>query len=93
VLVVPDRGYAVLREGGGLRLLAATDDDAARALLRAALAGARGEITVDWLGERQRWALDVCLEAGLELRVNGGVVFTQGEIGPFRPYLPSGAFL
>jgi GNAT superfamily N-acetyltransferase len=93
MLVVPDRGYAVLREGGGLRLLAATDDDAARALLRAVLAGAEGEITVDWLGERQRWALDVCLDAGLELRGGSGAVFADGEIGPFRPYLPSGAFL
>jgi GNAT superfamily N-acetyltransferase len=93
LLVVPDRGYVVLREGGGLRLLAATDDDAARALLRAVLARAEGEITVGWLAERQRWALDVCLDAGLELRAGDGVVFTEGEIGPFRPYLPSGAFL
>ena len=93
MLVVPDRGYAVLREGGALRLLAAVDDDAARALLRAVLAGADGEITVEWLGERQRWALDVCLDAGLELRGGSGAVFADGEIGPFRPYLPSGAFL
>jgi len=94
LLVVPDRGYAVTREnGGGLRLLAATDEEAARDLLRAALARAEGEMGIEWLSERQGWALDVCLDAGLDLRVDGGAVFADGEIGPFRPYLPSGAFL
>jgi GNAT superfamily N-acetyltransferase len=93
VLVLPERGYAVLREGGGLRLLAAVDDDAARTLLRAVLARAEGEVGIDWLSERQGWALDVCLDAGLDLRVDAGVVFADGEIGPFRPYIPSGAFL
>ncbi len=91
LLVVPDRGYAVIRRG--VRLLAATDDDAARDLLRAVLARADGEAEVDWLSERQSWALDVCLDAGLDLRADAGTVFTDGEIGPFRPYLPSGAFL
>jgi hypothetical protein len=89
LLVVPERGYAVMREGGGLRLLAATDDEAAGDVL----AAATGEVEIDWLSERQRWALDVCLDAGLELRADAGTVFTDGEIGPFRPYLPSGAFL
>jgi GNAT superfamily N-acetyltransferase len=90
-LLVHERGYAVVRKG--IRALAATDDDAARALLRAVLAGADGEFDVDWLSERQDWALDVCLDAGLELRGGGGTVFADGEIGPLRPYLPSGAFL
>jgi hypothetical protein len=34
-----------------------------------------------------------CLDAGLDLLADAGTVFTDGEIGPFRPYLPSGAFL
>jgi GNAT superfamily N-acetyltransferase len=93
LLVVPERGYAVMREGGGLRLLAATDDEAAGDLLRAVLAASAGEVDIEWLSERQRWALDVCLDAGLELRAEAGTVFADGEIGPFRPYLPSGAFL
>jgi GNAT superfamily N-acetyltransferase len=94
LLVVPDRGYTVLREDGAPRLLAATDEDAARDLLQAVLARADGrETEVEWLSERQRWALDVCLDAGLELRTDAGAVFADGEIGPFRPYLPSGAFL
>jgi GNAT superfamily N-acetyltransferase len=94
LLVLPERGYAVVRAGGGLRLLAAYDEDAARELLRAVLARADGgEAEVEWLSERQRWALDVCLDAGLELRTDAGTVFADGEIGPLRPYLPSGAFL
>ncbi len=52
---------------GELRVLAAFDDDAARDLLRAALvrAGER-EVTVPWITSTQQWAVDVCLEAGLE---------------------------
>jgi GNAT superfamily N-acetyltransferase len=94
LLLVPERGYAVVRESGPPRLLAARDDEAARDLLRAVLARAQGSrATIEWLSERQRWALDVCLDAGLELRAGAGTVFADGEIGPFRPYLPSGAFL
>jgi GNAT superfamily N-acetyltransferase len=92
-MLVHDRGYAILREGGGLRLLAAADDEAARDVLRAVLARAEGEVEVEWLSERQGWALDVCLDAGLDLRVGSGAVFADGDIGPLRPYLPSGAFL
>jgi GNAT superfamily N-acetyltransferase len=92
LLVVPGRGYAVLG-ASRLRLLAATDEAAARDLLRAALAQADGDPEIEWLSERQRWALDVCLDAGLDLRADAGTVFADGEIGPFRPYLPSGAFL
>jgi hypothetical protein len=91
LLVVPERGYAVFRNG--LRLLAATDEEAARDLLRAVLARTEGEAEIEWLSERQQWALDVCLDAGLDLRADAGTVFADGEIGPFRPYLPSGAFL
>ena len=39
LLVVPERGYAVMRNGA-VRTLAAFDDAAAQDLLRAALAGA-----------------------------------------------------
>jgi hypothetical protein len=33
------------------------------------------------------------MAAGLELRAGGGAIFLDGEVGPFRPYLPSGAYL
>ena len=48
--------------------------------------------TVSWLTGRQRWAVDVALEAGLQLKVEGGL-FLRGDTGPFSPYLPSGAYL
>jgi GNAT superfamily N-acetyltransferase len=93
LLIVPERGYALVRPDGGVRLLAALDDAAAADLLRAALARADGEVTVDWLTAKQQWAFAVCVEAGLKLNAGAGAVFTSGDVGPFTPYLPSGAFL
>lgn len=95
LLVAPDRGYALLR-GGELRMLAAHDDGTARDLLRAVLArvqqrGAKAD--VQFITARQQWAVDVCLEARLELEADCGCVFTGGDVGPFSPYLPSGAYL
>lgn len=90
-LAFPGRGYAVLREGD-VKLLAAHDEEAAAALLRTALARAGDEAAVDWLTASQQWATDVVVEAGLELEV-GGAVFLRGDVGRFRPYLPSGAYL
>jgi GNAT superfamily N-acetyltransferase len=92
--VAPGRGYAVARGDGILRLLAAYDDDGARDLLRTVLARAGGrETNVDFLTARQRWAVDVCLEAGMELTTDAGAVFLDGDVGTFEPYLPNGAFL
>jgi GNAT superfamily N-acetyltransferase len=94
-LVAPGRGYAMLRgDGGTVRLLAAYDEAAAKDLLRSAFARAAGRDTlVEFMCARQRWAIDVCLEAGLELTTDSGAVFLGGDVGPFSPYLPSGAFL
>jgi GNAT superfamily N-acetyltransferase len=93
MLVLPERGYAVVRDGV-VRQLAARDDDGAATLLRACLAraGAR-EASVEWITSAQNWALAPCLEAGLELRMDLGAVFLAGDVGPFSPYLPSGAYL
>ena len=93
LLVLPERGYAVVRDGA-IRLLAARDDDGAVALLRGCLAaaGAR-EASVEWITSAQSWAVAPCLEAGLKLRMDLGAVFLEGDVGPFRPYLPSGAYL
>ncbi|RKQ92323.1 acetyltransferase (GNAT) family protein [Solirubrobacter pauli] len=94
LLVAPERGYAVVNAHGALRVLAATDESAATDLLRAVFARATGEITVEWLTAKQQWAIAAALEAGLELRTHmAGGVFTDGDVGPFTPYLPSGAFL
>ena len=57
MLVLPERGYAVVRDGA-VRLLAARDEDAAATLLRACLAaaGAR-EASVEWITSAQGWAV------------------------------------
>ena len=93
LLVLPERGYAVVRDGA-IRLLAARDEDGAVALLRGCLAaaGAR-EASVEWITSAQSWAVAPCLEAGLELRMDLGAVFLAGDVGRFSPYLPSGAYL
>ena len=95
LLVAPGRGYAV-RLQGTVRLLAAVDDESAAAVLRGTLAriAAVGEpANVEWITARQSWAVPVCLAAGLRFTTNAGPVFTGGDVGPFRPYLPSGSYL
>jgi hypothetical protein len=92
LLVAPGRGYAVTGEDE-VRLVAATDEAAASDLLRAALARAGDrKIEVGWLTAAQDWAVRVCVEARLELTA-GGAVFLAGDVGRFRPYIPSGAYL
>jgi GNAT superfamily N-acetyltransferase len=93
LLTFPERGYAAQR-GGSPRLVAALDDAAAAALLRTVLARAPAgaEVEVLWLTGAQQWAIDVAVDAGLELRVCGGV-FLRGDVGSFRPYLPNGHYL
>ncbi len=46
-----------------------------------------------WLTATQPWAVEVCLEARMELHADEGCVFLGGDVGPFHPYLPSGAYL
>lgn len=93
LLVVPDRGYVVVGPHG-VRLLAALDDEAARDLVLAALHAAPPgtETNVEWITSAQQWALQPVLDAGLTLRP-GGAVFLRGDVGPFTPYLPNGAYL
>ena len=85
-----DRAVRTAPHGADLDVLAA----GAAALLRSVLARvpAGGRATVDWLTGAQRWAVDVALEAGLELRLSKAV-FLRGDVGPFRPYLPAGSYL
>lgn len=92
-LVHEGGGYAVYRSGA-VRLLAATSEDVAAELLRAAIATAPpGEpATVEFITAQQDWAVPVLVEAGLRLGVKDAV-FVKGDVGPFRPYLPSGSYL
>jgi GNAT superfamily N-acetyltransferase len=93
LLVVPERGYAVLGPDS-VSLLAALDEEAARDLLLAALAAAPPDkdYRVEWITSTQQWAVRPVLDAGLVLKP-GGAVFARGELGPLTPYLPSGAYL
>jgi GNAT superfamily N-acetyltransferase len=88
-----ERGYAI-HEDGNVRILAALDDDTATRLLRACFAQApRGAtVQVDLLTAGQDWAIRPCLEAGLALSP-AGPLFTRGDVGPMRPYIPTGAWL
>jgi len=95
LLVVPEHGYAMLR-GSQVRLVAATGDEVARDLLRGALARVAElgqEAHVEFMTGRQQWAIEVCLDHRLDLLADCGCVFTGGDVGPFAPYLPSGAYL
>jgi hypothetical protein len=93
LLVVPERGYAVLGPDG-ISLLAALDEEAARDLVHAALAAAPPDkgFRVEWITSAQQWAVQPVLDAGLVMKP-GGAVFLRGDVGPFTPYLPSGAYL
>jgi GNAT superfamily N-acetyltransferase len=93
LFVLEERGYALLG-GGSVRLLAALDEAAAADLLRGALAHVRPgeEVAVEWITARQSWAMGPVLDARLPLAVDGAV-FVRGDVGPFSPYLPNGAYL
>jgi hypothetical protein len=75
-------------------LVAGRDDDAATRALNAAFAAVpRGaSVTVDFLTAGQDWAVRASLDAGLALSPEGPF-FTGGDLGPMRPYIPSGAYL
>ena len=93
LLLWPGRGF-VVHDFGTIKLLAARDEEAATALLWAALAAAPPGVTinVDFLTAGQDWAIAVLLEAGLALSPDGPV-FVAGDPGPMAPYIPSGAYL
>ncbi|WP_158889485.1 GNAT family N-acetyltransferase [Amycolatopsis anabasis] len=80
------RGYAVVEDEP--EIVAATDSEAAAALLWAALAESSGEdVAVQVLRADQQWAVDVVHRAGLRLRPTGPLC-RRGETGPLAPYLP-----
>jgi GNAT superfamily N-acetyltransferase len=93
MFVLPERGYAITT-ASGVKLLAALDEAAARELLLGTLAATPGgeKTHVEWITSAQHWAIGPVLDAGLTLEI-GGAVFLRGDVGPFRPYLPSGAYL
>jgi GNAT superfamily N-acetyltransferase len=88
---VAERGWIAVR-GGEVNVLLARDEEAATALLTWQLAVAREDVEVTFLTAGQDWAIGVGLEAGLALTPDGPV-FTRGELGTLRCWIPSGAYL
>jgi len=93
LLLYEDRAFAVVRDDR-VWLLAGLDEPAATRALHGALAAMPPGATahVDFLTAGQDWAVRACLDAGLALSPDGPF-FTGGELGPLRPYIPSGAYL
>jgi GNAT superfamily N-acetyltransferase len=93
LLIHDDGGWAAVRDGGPA-LLAARDEAIATDLLWSALAtGGPGESThVDFITAGHDWAVQVCLAARLAISPDGPL-FVRGDVGPFAPYIPSGAYL
>ncbi|WP_432586414.1 GNAT family N-acetyltransferase [Streptomyces sp. HD1123-B1] len=96
LLVVDDlagSGYCYVGEDGKVELLAATSRRLAKRLLTAALLclPEGTDARVPALTAEQQWAVDVGLEAGLELST-AGYVCLRG-MPPPAPYIPSGTFL
>lgn len=91
LLVTADRtGYAYTGPAT-LALLAARDDDAARALLVACLAGAEGRYEIDHVTSANAWAVGTGLAARLDLGTSG--YLGQRGMAPPAPYLHHGALL
>ena len=86
----PGRGFAYT-DGARLAVLAATDEDTARALLWACLADAGAEYLVPHVTAANQWAIDVALTAGLEL-AQSGYLGVRG-MAPPAPYVHNGALL
>ena len=93
LLLYEERAFAVLRTDR-VALVAGLDEDAATKALNGALATARpgATVTVDFITAGQDWAVRACLDAGLNLSPDGPL-FTGGDLGPLRPYIPNGAYL
>ena len=93
LLVVEGRGFAVHLAGSPL-VLVARDDAVAADLMWSCFAAARPGATVhvDFLTAGQDWAVRTGLAAGLVLSPDGPL-YTRGDLGPLRPWIPSGALL
>jgi hypothetical protein len=97
LFVLDERAYALV-DGSRLLVLGATDEEAARTMLRSALAsmaeaahseGRSPVLQVEWLTAGQQWAFEVCSAAGMAPH-SMGAVMVRGRPGPLSPYVPSG---
>ncbi len=93
LLRLGDRGFSVTQPDHGVWLLAARDEEAARALLWSALEGVAHteRPIVRWITGEQGWAIDVALRAGLRLSAYGALG-VRGEPGRLWAFIPSAPF-
>jgi GNAT superfamily N-acetyltransferase len=95
VLLLEDRAWGLVSPAlGAVHLVAGRDEEAASAVLWAAIAACGPGATVEvlFLTSAQPWAVRTCLDARLALTPSGAT-FLGGDVGPWAPYLPSGAWL
>jgi GNAT superfamily N-acetyltransferase len=92
-LMIEGRGFAI-HAGGSPVVIAADTGGVAADLLWSCFAAAPrgGSVDVDFVTAGQDWAVRAGLEAGLAI-TPGGPVYTRGELGPLRAWIPSGALL
>ena len=83
------------RAHGAVALLGARDEAAAQTALWGAFARApRGAtVSVDFLTAGQQWAIRPCRSTRACCSSPDSPVFLRGDVGPFAPYVPSGAWL
>jgi len=92
LLLVDDRGYAVVTDDRTVTL-GAVDEEAATALLETFLAGVPVDqrVRVMWLTAKQQWAIRTLVAAGVTLDVQGAVM-VRGMPGLPVTYIPSGGY-
>ncbi|HUA02449.1 MAG TPA: GNAT family N-acetyltransferase [Solirubrobacteraceae bacterium] len=91
LLRIEDRGFALVNEDGSPWVLVARDEATAITLFWNALAMTDGRARVRWITGAQQWAVDVAIQARLEV-VAYGALCVRGTPGTLKPFLPSPPF-
>jgi hypothetical protein len=93
LLTIQGRGFA-LHTAGSPIVLAADTPGAATDLLWSALSHLPrgGTVSIEMLTAGQDWAIAAGLAGGLAITPEGPM-YTRGELGPLRPWIPSGSLL
>jgi GNAT superfamily N-acetyltransferase len=94
MLAIDGRGFAIVHPEGSPNVLCATDEEAAGDLLLSCFAHGRpgSSVHVDFISAGQDWAIRASLDCRLAISAEGPL-FTRGELGPLRPWKPSGSLL
>jgi GNAT superfamily N-acetyltransferase len=91
--LVEGRGFAIHIDGSPV-VLVADGGGIAQDLLWSCLAAAKpgASVDIDFVVAGNDWAIEVGLEARLALTPQGPI-FTRGDVGPLRAWIPSGSLL